>query len=87
MMYLCPTPSHRLPCKNPVNDFSLLDERAQLRRRMAIRQSILEVGAAQLPLYATLDAWNPDASVRLKLLVRTYPYLKYRKRKGKDASG
>jgi hypothetical protein len=31
--------------KNPVNDFPLFEERVRLRRRMAIRQSILEVGA------------------------------------------
>ena len=42
-MYLCPARSHRLPRKNPVDDFSLLEEGVRFRRRMAIRQSILEI--------------------------------------------
>ena len=42
-MHFCPARSHRVPHKDPVDSFSLLEERVRFRRRMATRKSVFEV--------------------------------------------
>src|SRR5215510_4985353 len=46
-MYSCPARSHRLPYKNPVDDFALLEERVWFCRCMMIRERVKEVAALQ----------------------------------------